>query len=55
MHAFFDEERNNTIKRRVKEAIAVKRKKPSLKRDEGMGLPAIYNPLLGIRNNLSVA
>ena len=39
---------NNTIKRRVKEAIAINQRKTSLNMDEGLDLPAIYNPLLGI-------
>ena len=39
---------NSTIKRRVKEAIAIKQRKTSLDMDEGLDLPAIYNPLLGI-------
>ena len=39
---------NSTIKRRVKEAIAIKQRKTSLNMDEGLDLPAIYNPLLGI-------
>ena len=38
---------NNTIERCVKEAIAIKQRKLSLSRDEGMDLLAIYNPLLG--------
>lgn len=41
----------NTIERRVKEAIAVKKRKPPLNRDEGMDLPAIYNPLLASLGN----
>ena len=41
---------NNTIKRRVKEAFAIKQRKPSLYRDGGSDLSANYNPLLGIQN-----
>ena len=44
---------SNATKRGVKEAFAVKQRHPSLKRKEGLGLPTNYNPLLGIRNNLS--
>ena len=40
---------NNTIKRRVWEAIAIKQRKPSLNRNEDLNLPPIYNLLLGIR------
>ena len=43
---------NNTIKRRVKEAFAIKQRKPSLYRDGGSDLSANYNPLLGIQNFL---
>jgi len=45
---------NNTIKRRVRDAIAIKKRKPFLNRDEGLNLIAIKNFLLGIRNNFSV-
>ena len=41
---------NNTIKRRVKEAFAIKQRKPSLYRDGGSDLSANYNPFLGIQN-----
>ena len=41
---------NNTITHRVKEAIAIKERKPSLNRDVCLDLPLIYNPLLEIRN-----
>ena len=42
---------NNTIKRRVKEAISFKQRKPSLNMDEGLDLiPPVNNPLLGIHN-----
>ena len=34
---------NNTIKHRIKESTAVKPKKPSLNRHEGLDPPAIYN------------
>ena len=46
--------KSNTIKHRVKETIAIKQRKRSPNRDEGLDLPAIYNSLMGIRNNLSV-
>ena len=39
---------NNTIKSRVKETIAIKQRKPSLNMDEGLDLPAVYNPPSGI-------
>ena len=32
----------------------IKQRKPSLNNDERLELPAIYNPLLGICNNLSI-
>lgn len=38
----------------VREAIALKQRKPSLNKDKGLDLPAIYNPLLGLCNNLAV-
>ena len=41
---------NNTIKRRVKEAFAIKQRKPSLYRGGGSDLSANYNPFLGIQN-----
>ena len=37
-------------KHHVKKAITVEQRKPSLSRDRGLDLPAIYNPLLGICN-----
>lgn len=45
------------ITRCVKEVIAIKQRKPSLKSEEGLYLSAmaIYNPLLGIPDNLSVS
>ena len=42
--------KNNTIKGRIKEVIAINLRKPS-----GLDLPAIYNPLLRICSNCSVA
>ena len=45
---------NSNIKLRVKEASAIKQRKPPLNMDEGLDLPAIYNPPSGIRlHNLS--
>ena len=41
---------NNTITHRVKEAIAIKQRKPSLNRYVCLDLPPIYNPLLEIQN-----
>ena len=45
---------NNNIKHCVREAIALKQRKPSLNKDKGLDLPAIYNLLLGLCNNLAV-
>ena len=42
--------KNNTIKGHIKEVIAIKLRKPS-----GLDSPAIYNPLLRICSNFSVA
>ena len=47
-------DQNHTIKCCIKEAITIKQRKPSLNNDERLELPAIYNPLLGICNNLSI-
>lgn len=42
---------NNTIKHRVNSRRPrLLKRKPSQNRDEGLDLPAICNPLLGIRN-----
>ena len=38
----------------VREAIPIKQRKPSLNKDKGLDFPAIYNPLLGLCNNLAV-
>ena len=43
-----------SIVKSIKEAIAIKQRKPSLNRDEGLDLPAIYSPLFGIYNSFSV-
>ena len=45
---------NNNIKHCVREAIATKQRKRSLHKDKELDLPAIYNPLLGLCNNLAV-
>ena len=43
-----------SVVKSIKEAISIKQRKPSLNRDEGLDLPAIYSPLFGIYNSFSV-
>ena len=43
-----------SVVKSIKKATALKQRKPSLNRDEGLDLPAIYSPLFGIYNCFSV-
>lgn len=43
-----------SVVKSIKKAIAIKQRKLSLNRDEGLNLPAIYNPLFRIYNSFSV-
>ena len=42
---------DNTIKRRVKEALAIRRKRPNLNRDQGYDIPPVYQQLLSRDHN----
>lgn len=45
---------DNFWKRKVKEAIEIKQRKPSLNRDEGLELPRVYDSLLVSRDHSPV-